>query len=73
MEFEITSFDDFLLLHDEKWHDTHNAYDFARSAWDEALKLAAKIAASNIPAPPTQWGKGAAYNADKIAKAIRAL
>ncbi|NTU49488.1 MAG: hypothetical protein HGA87_01090 [Desulfobulbaceae bacterium] len=46
MEFEVTSFDDFLLLHDEKWHEQHNSHDYARSAWDEALKLAAKIAES---------------------------
>jgi len=57
--------------------------DAARAAWEKALTIgeargrvmgmgdAAGIAESNILAPPTQWGKGAAYNAKKIADAIR--
>lgn len=67
------TFDEFLLTLDEQWHDQHNACDYAKAAWDAAIDSAAKIAESNILAPPGQWGKGAAYNAEKIAKAIRAL
>lgn len=43
--------------------------DERRRVWEEAAKVADSYAS---PVPPGQWGEGAKYNAEKIARQIRA-
>jgi hypothetical protein len=48
-----------------------NAIEAGREGYLQGLEFAATIADEMTQAPPNQWGKGAKYNAEKIARICR--